>query len=137
MADTGDETGDWYSNQAATFGDRLAGARDAAGLSQSGLARRLGVKLKTLASWENDLAEPRANKLQMVAGLLNVSIVWLLTGEGEGVEAPEEQPDLGPDTTAILLEIRAMKTRLLRDAEHLGRLEKALRRVGGAEAPGA
>ena len=66
------DTTDWYGPDAATFGDRIAAAREAAGMGQEKLARRLGVKLKTLHGWENDLAEPRANKLQMLAGLLNV-----------------------------------------------------------------
>jgi transcriptional regulator with XRE-family HTH domain len=37
-------------------------------MSQADLARKLGVKLKTdPQNWENDLAEPRANKLQMLS----------------------------------------------------------------------
>ena len=75
----------WYGEDVATFGDRLAAARHYAGLEQGEFARRLGVKLATARGWEDDLNEPRANKLQMMAGLLNVSVVWLLTGEGEGV----------------------------------------------------
>lgn len=39
---------DWYSADTATFGDRLAGARDAAGLDQRGLADKLGVKLAVI-----------------------------------------------------------------------------------------
>ena len=45
------------------FGDRLAAARDAAGMDAETLARRLGVRLKTLQDWENDISEPRANRL--------------------------------------------------------------------------
>ena len=82
---------DWYGADAATFGDRLAGAREAAGMTQSQLARRLGVKKATIAAWENDLSEPRANRLSMMAGMINVSIMWLLTGEGEGMEAPVDE----------------------------------------------
>lgn len=72
---------DWYGPEAATFGDRIAAARDAAQMTPEQLARRLGVKLRTLQNWENDLSEPRANKLSMISGLLNVSMIWLLTGE--------------------------------------------------------
>ena len=61
---------DWYGPDAATFGDRVAAARDAAGMTQAVLARRLGVRLATLRGWENDLSEPRANRLSMLAGLL-------------------------------------------------------------------
>ena len=60
---------DW-DDDVATLGDRLARARDAAGMSQSQLARRLGVKLQTLRNWESDRSEPRANRLQMLSGLL-------------------------------------------------------------------
>ena len=56
-------------------------------MSQSKLAKRLGVKLKTLKGWENDVSEPRANKLSMMAGMLNVSLLWLLSGEGDGPAA--------------------------------------------------
>ena len=93
-----DDSG-WFSDEAATFGDRVAAARRALGLSQERLARKLGVKLRTLANWENDMAEPRANKLQMLAGLLNVSLSWLLTGQGEGVAAPDEA-EVAPDRRA-------------------------------------
>ena len=35
---------DWFSEETATFGDRLAGAREGAGLSQKDLASRVGVR---------------------------------------------------------------------------------------------
>ena len=119
---------DWFSEEAATFGDRLAGAREAVGLSQSDLSRRLGVKLKTLRGWEEDLNEPRANKLQMLSGLLNVSLRWLLTGEGEGVSEPSTAPDDAPEVRDLLLEIRDIKSQMSRSADQLGRLEKRLRK---------
>jgi HTH-type transcriptional regulator, cell division transcriptional repressor len=117
----------WYSEANATFGDRLAAARDAAGMNQAELAKRLGVKVKTLRGWENDLAEPRANRLQMLAGLLNVSIVWLLTGEGDGVDAPVEIADPNSDSRDLLLEIRQLRTEASNLAERLGHVEKRLR----------
>ena len=89
MAD--DATNDWFSEARATFGDRLAAAREAADLSQKQLARQIGVKTRTLAAWEDDLSEPRANRLQMLAGLLNVSLMWLLNGEGDGVAPPGDE----------------------------------------------
>jgi len=72
--------GDWYGPEMATFGDRIAGAREAANMTRSALARRLGVRKDTLASWEEDRADPRANKLSTMAGVFNVSIMWLLNG---------------------------------------------------------
>ena len=81
---------DWYGPEAATFGDRVAAAREQTGMTQAMLAKRLGVRLATLRGWEEDLSEPRANRLSMLAGLLNVSMMWLINGEGEGVDAPKQ-----------------------------------------------
>lgn len=120
---------DWFSEEAATFGDRLAGAREAAGMSQAELARRLGVRLKTLVDWENDFADPRSNRLQMVAGMLNVSIMWLLTGRGEGVDAPGTQSNETPEARALIDELRLLRTEALDLSHRMGRLEKRLRSV--------
>ena len=119
---------DWYAPEIATFGDRLTAAREAAGMSQEALAKRLGVKKSTMRNWEDDLAEPRANRLSMLAGLLNVSMMWLINGEGEGVDGPEVE-QLPEDMTEILLEIRSLKSELHAKAEQMARLEKRLRAV--------
>ncbi|MDJ0823608.1 MAG: helix-turn-helix transcriptional regulator [Paracoccaceae bacterium] len=121
-----DDIMDWYGPEAATFGDRLAAAREAANLSQEALAKKLGIKRTTLQRWEEDLAEPRANRLSMIAGLLNVSMVWLITGEGEGLSAPDDDP-ISPDINSVLVEIRSMRGEMKTAAEKLGRLEKKLR----------
>jgi len=117
---------DWFDPEATTFGDRLAGARDAAGMSQKDLARRLGVKLKTLKGWENDLSEPRANRLSMLAGMLNVPLGWLLTGMGDGPDAPSDAV-LPDDATKMLTELRDLRAHIVNTSERLGRLEKSLR----------
>jgi len=64
-----------------TLGGRIQMAREARGLSVAQLARRSGVLVKTLNNWESDRSEPRANKLQMLAGVLNVPPLWLLGGD--------------------------------------------------------
>ncbi|GAB4387201.1 helix-turn-helix domain-containing protein [Albidovulum sp.] len=125
----------WFDGAAATFGDRLAGAREAAGLSQRELAQRLGVRTKVVQAWEDDLKEPRANRLQMLAGMLNVSIMWLLTGEGDGLASPAEHGAIPPEAAQILPEIARLRSELAGLADHLGHLESRLRRaLAGAEA---
>jgi transcriptional regulator with XRE-family HTH domain len=119
------DTSDWYSADAATFGDRLAGAREAANLTQEALARRLGVKLVTIQNWENDHSEPRANKLQMVSGMLNVSMRWLLTGEGDGIETPIDVAS--GDLQQALADLSRMRAQALALSQDMGHLEKRLR----------
>ncbi|MGO4909051.1 multiprotein-bridging factor 1 family protein [Pseudorhodobacter sp. W20_MBD10_FR17] len=116
---------EWYSAEAATFGDRLAAAREAASLTPEALARKLGVKLATIQNWENDHSEPRANKLQMLSGLLNVSMRWMLTGEGDGVEAPV--PATNDDLQKALADLARMRAQALALSQDMGHLEKRLR----------
>jgi HTH-type transcriptional regulator, cell division transcriptional repressor len=127
MEDVTQQNEDWFSEDTSTFGDRLAGAREAAGMSQAQLAKRLGVKLTTMQSWEEDLSEPRANRLTMMAGIIGVSFSWLLNGEGEGVEAPDMGQDLPDGVDELLLELRAIKARIYRETERMGIVEKRLR----------
>lgn len=117
----------YFGNETSTFGDRMAAAREAAGLGQADFARRLGVKLRTVTAWENDLSEPRANKLQMMAGMLNVSIRWLLTGEGDGLPDPGMQPPIPAGVNDILMEMRTLRVDTGRLADRLGQIEKRLR----------
>jgi len=72
-----------HSGSADTLGGRIVYAREAQELTTSQLARRLGIKTETLHDWETDRAEPRSNRLLTLAGMLNVSPTWLLTGAGE------------------------------------------------------
>lgn len=122
-----DLNSNWYGPEVATFGDRLAAARESAGMDQSQMAKRLGVKLSTLKSWEDDMAEPRANRLSMMAGLLNVSMMWLINGEGDGIEGPVEVEPLPNNMLDLLTELRAVKGDMTKTAERLARLEKKLR----------
>jgi transcriptional regulator with XRE-family HTH domain len=133
MTTTPDSGTGWFSEEAATFGDRITAAREAAGLSQDELSRRLGVRPRTIRAWEDDLAEPRANKLQMLAGMLNVSIRWLLTGEGEGVPEPGTA-EMPSEVTALLAELREVRTQLARAADRVAAIETKLRSAARAAA---
>ncbi|WP_050931743.1 helix-turn-helix domain-containing protein [Aestuariivita boseongensis] len=122
---------DWYGPETATFGDRVAGAREAAGLSQSKLARTLGVRKDTVVAWEEDRSEPRANKLSAMAGVLNVSIMWLLTGEGEGMSAPPPETLSGSDLSGVLADIRHLRSELAAAEQRAGLLEARIAKLAG------
>ena len=62
------------------FGERLKNAREASGMSQKTMANRIGVKPATVEKWESGNMDPRANRLQMLASLLNVPLLWLIAG---------------------------------------------------------
>ena len=62
------------------FGERLRNAREASGMSQKKMANHIGVKSVTVEKWESGKLDPRANRLQMLASLLNVPLLWLMAG---------------------------------------------------------
>jgi transcriptional regulator with XRE-family HTH domain len=74
---------DKHDDSTNTLGGRIVHARESEELTTSQLARRLGIKSTTLQAWESDRSEPRSNRLITLAGMLNVSPTWLLTGYGE------------------------------------------------------
>lgn len=123
---TDDTEEKWFDPAATTFGDRLAGAREMAGMTQGQLAKRLGVKKKTMDDWENDLRGPRAMRLSMLAGLLNVSLLWLLTGEGDGPGDPGIATSYVRGSHQLLDEVRAISAQMTLNAERLARVEQEL-----------
>ncbi|MGR3485681.1 MAG: helix-turn-helix domain-containing protein [Paracoccaceae bacterium] len=118
---------DWYSEEAATFGDRLAAAREASGLSQKGLARNLGVKTALLRAWEEDRSEPRASRLSILSGMLGVSLSWLMTGTGEGPTEEVEPVEEASEDIELVAELRALSAQAAELSRRIAMLEKRLR----------
>jgi transcriptional regulator with XRE-family HTH domain len=103
-----------------TFGGRLSRIRDAQGMSTAALARRVGVRQKTIEQWESDRSEPGVERLALLAGVLNVNLVWLLHGVGD---APTDE--IGPDPLAA---ITVQLERLKRMHEDTGRIIDRIQR---------
>jgi len=70
-----------------TLGGRIWRARDAANLSTKDLADQLGVRAETVSAWERDRAEPRTNRLFLLAGVLGVTPAWLIAGLGKAPDS--------------------------------------------------
>lgn len=114
-----------------TIGSRIEQSRAKLGLSLPQLARRIGVKRQTLENWENDRSEPRPERLLRIAGVLQVPMTWLLTGDTPSgsthdPDAPEtariaKKLDraiaMQQDLAALLLEVSADISRLQRELE--------------------
>lgn len=110
---------------ADTLGGRISRARDALGLSVSLVARRVGVKAATLQAWENDRSEPSVERLSLLAGVLEVPLVWLLHGVGD---APVD--DIGPDPlAAIAVQLERLKRMHADTGQIIERLQRELGRL--------
>ncbi len=73
-----------------TFAHNLRAAMDRAGVSQSELARRLGIRSQAVNQWlKAGGTAPRGARLLQVAAALNVGLVELL-GKSEGTPLPAE-----------------------------------------------
>ena len=62
------------------FGERIKLARESSGMSKQLLAGRLGVKEITITKWEAGEQQPRADRVNRIASMLNVPLLWLLAG---------------------------------------------------------
>ncbi len=95
-----------------TVGGRISRARDASGLSVKQLAWRLGVKIATVKGWESDRSQPSSHRLANLAGLLQVSLSWILHGVGIGPSEEIEKADASgrpqQDVTDRLAELRQL-----------------------------
>lgn len=71
-----------------TWSSRLIRARKAARMTQEALETVSGVKRSLIAAYEKGaVVEANADKLQRLARALNVSIEYLLTGDGDAAPA--------------------------------------------------
>ena len=111
-----------HAGSADTLGGRIVYAREAQDLTTSQLARRLGIKTETLHDWETDRAEPRSNRLLTLAGMLNVSPTWLLTGVGEAPVDTLTETEM----MHIRESVERMREQLMTVVEELEQLQKRL-----------
>ncbi len=74
------------------IGDRIRDAREASGLLQAALARKLHVTPRTIQRWEKGEQIPDADKILKIAHLAHIQSQWLLTGDG-AMYAPEGDID--------------------------------------------
>ena len=113
-----------------TLGGRIGRAREISGMTGEEAAVQLGVTLETWENWEADREEPRANRLAMLAGFLNVSASWLLYGIGES-------PSSG-DYSEVLAELEErlafVEENHAKTAEAIEAMKASIERLGRSEA---
>jgi transcriptional regulator with XRE-family HTH domain len=103
-------------------GTRIADARAAAGRTQTDIANQLGVKVSSVEKWERGSASPRSNRLTALAGILGVSLSWLIVGHGDQPTSTEDLDEI----RVALGRVQAQLTDTLNEVEVLvARLDKA------------
>lgn len=78
----------------AAFSAKLVGCRNRSGLSQTELAKAIGVSLRTIQNWEGgETRPPGGEKVRRLAAVLGVPIAYLL----------EEDPGQAGNSSAMVL----------------------------------
>ena len=129
MPDTSHDQATSFEASTTTIGNRLQAARKAKGLSEAALSEKLGVPLDAIEAWEADEREPRSNRIQMLAGLLNISIMWLITGDSNGTDHIEQTHARPEGINDALGEIAQLKETLSAALEKLENLETRLQQI--------
>ena len=102
-------------DSARDVGTRIADARVAAGRTQTQIANQMGVKVSTIDKWERGSASPRSNRLTALAGILGVSLSWLIVGYGNEPTATDDLDEI----KVALGRVRAQLTDTLNEVEVL------------------
>ena len=113
-------------NEDTTLGGRVFQARESAGLTVSQVINRLGVRKSTYLAWEADRSEPRANKLVALAGILNVSPTYLLSGLGRAAVQPLKHQQIIDE---LRIEIEQLELTLKAASKMLSRIKSQAKRV--------
>ncbi|MDB4852122.1 helix-turn-helix domain-containing protein [Alphaproteobacteria bacterium] len=113
-------------NEDTTLGGRVFQAREAAGLTVSQVINRLGVRKATYLAWEADRSEPRANKLVALAGILNVSPTYLLSGLGRAAVQPLKHQQIIDE---LRIEIEQLEVTLKAANKMLSRIKSQAKRI--------
>ncbi len=82
----------------------------------------MGIEAETLNDWETDRAEPQSNRLLTLAGILDVSAAWLLTGAGEDPFDSFSEAEM----VQIRDSVDSMREQVLTLADELERLQTRL-----------
>ena len=91
----------------STFAERIIEAREAKNLTVEQVAERASVTIKTLRQWEAGSTKPRSNKLQMLSGVLGVTLTWLIDG------SVDHDPELARPSGLDQLELKMQRMALL------------------------
>lgn len=93
----------------STVGTRVKEAREEAGISQTGLAKKLGLAQATICGLEKG-ASKGTQHIAKIALLLNVSALWLETGRGpkHTNSAPSQLSQLSPEEMDLFLMFRSI-----------------------------
>jgi HTH-type transcriptional regulator, cell division transcriptional repressor len=111
-----------------TIGGRLSRARDASGLTVKELAWRLGVKMATINAWESDRSQPGSHRLTILAGILQVSLSWILHGVGT---APSDT-ETSDDSAAMNSQIDRLRHLHAETGQIIDRLQTDIDRLSAA-----
>lgn len=95
--------------------ERIAAARNHAGLSQAALSKVLGLTRSSVSQWEGDYTEPAAANLRAIATKTGVNYEWLSTGRGEmldgmideHLESSQVLSGRRPESGILELDVRA------------------------------
>ena len=68
------------------FSERLKDLRKQAGLTQVGVAEKLGISQPAYASWERGVKKPTQDNLVKIAQTLNVSVGYLVGNSEEKID---------------------------------------------------
>lgn len=113
-----------------TLGARISKAREQSGMSLTTVAKLAGIKSDTLKSWEVDASEPRASKVNMLAGILGVSVTYFLADEGHKGELESDVASTEEMLSALQEQFRDLQESQQQIRIELDKIGQTLAKLG-------
>jgi len=102
-------------NKDNLLAERIKLARQALPMSQSELARALGIKPQAVQHWENGTSCPKTERLADLSTVLGVKVSWLIDSDSSAEMVYESSPivygELSADEQFVLKMFRQMKAK--------------------------
>jgi SOS-response transcriptional repressor LexA len=109
------------------FGERLAASASKLALSQSDIARRLGVRPQSVQQWFSGDTVPRVPRLQALASLLQTSMAYLLGGVDDVGEGNTSVHDSAASEIPLISWVQAGQWACAEDPYPVGAAERIVR----------
>lgn len=113
-----------------SLGERIRTLREAAGLTQNGLAEKTGVSRASISYYENNNRTPDAFAIRKIAGALGLSCDYLLRGEDPATVDAHDA--LGLSVTALVRLKALAASKDAHDREELAAINAMIERQDGA-----
>lgn len=99
------------------IGDKIFDIRNGRGLSQDDFAQKVGVTRQTISQWEANRIKPKADKIQLICQVLEISVDELMSNKTDVAEVKTDESTIPMATLAESQVVQSNKSMQVTEKE--------------------